>query len=220
MKRYSLHYTLLTYRFDQLWLPLAFWAMFALVAAIAPSRNELMNITRAYLGTAIPLIAGIMSAYAILDDPALELRFTTPIPAWQTLLERFSQTFIIQAVTALSFQLFAKLMGGDFSVFLSGWHVQLAWILPTLALMALGTLAALISAQTTTGALAVGLVWIVEIIARGWLALNNGKYFLVFMGALMPDHPDLPANHISISLLSLVFFYAAWVLLHHQERYI
>jgi hypothetical protein len=220
MKQTSFRYTLLTCRFDQIWLPLALWGVFALVAALAPNKTELMNITRAYLGTAVPLVGGILAAYAILDDPALELRFATPVPAWQVLLERFGLIFAIQGITALSFELFALLRGGDFSVFLSGWLVQLAWMLPTLALMALGALAALGAAQSTTGALSVGLVWIVEVIARGWLARNAGKYVLVFMGALMPDHPDLLANHMTVFCLSLIFFYLAWALLRRQERYI
>jgi hypothetical protein len=220
MKRFSLRYALLTYRLDQLWFPLAIWAVFVIICLFQRQTHELMNITRAYLGTAVPLIGGIMAAYAVLDDPALELRFATPIPAAHTLFERLGLTFLIQAIAALSFQIFALLIGGNFSMFLSVWHLQLAWILPTLALMALGCGVALAAAQTTTGAVAVGLVWIVEVIARGWMAHNNGKYVLVFMGALMPDHPDLVANHIAIFALSAAFLLAAWALLRRQERYI
>ncbi len=220
MKRFSLRYSLLTYRLDQLWFPLAFWALFVIISLFVQAPDQLMNTTRAYLGTAIPLIGGIMAAYAVLDDPALELRFSTPIPPGQTLFERLGLTFLIQAFSALCFQMIVLLVGGDFSMFLSGWHIQMAWLLPTLTLMALGCLAALVAAQPTTGALFVGLVWIVELLARGWLARNNGKYFLVFMGALMPDHPDLLANHLMLSAISLVFILIAWWLLHRQERYI
>ncbi len=220
MKRFSLRYSMLTYKLDQLWFPLSFWAMFVIIAFLQEQPDQLMNTTRAYLGAAVPLMGGIMAAYAVLDDPALELRFSTPIPAWWTLLERLGLTFLIQAVTALSFQGVTVLMGGDFSMFVSGWHVQLAWILPTLALMALGCFGALATAQTTIGALFVGLVWMVELIARSWLAENSGKYVLVFMGALMPDHPDLFANHLSVFSISLIFIFAAWVLLRRQERYI
>lgn len=219
MKRFSLHYALRTYRYDMLWFPLAFWVLFAIICGLVRPQ-ELMNITRAYLGTVIPLVAGVMAAYAVLDDPALELRFATPIPASQTILEPLIITFLVQTVMALSFQFFAVLLGGDFSVFLSVWHLQLAWILPTLALMSLGFFGALLAAQTTIGAMVVGLVWIFEVIARGWLAHNNGKYVLVFMGALMPDHPDLLANHLSVFGISLVLIVTAWVLLHRQERYI
>lgn len=220
MKRFSLRYTLLTYRLDQLWFPLAFWSLFVFISLLVQAPNQLMNTTRAYLGAAIPLIGGIMAAYAVLDDPAIELRFATPISSGQTLLERLGLTLLIQAFSALSFQLIVRSAGGDFSMFLSGWHIQLAWLLPTLTLMALGCLAALVAAQPTTGALLVGMVWIVELIARGWLAYNNGKYFLVFMGALMPDHPDLVANHLMLFALSLFFLFVSWWLLHRQERYI
>ncbi len=220
MKRFSLRYALLTYKLDQLWFPLAFWALFVIVCVFQRETPEFMNIARAYLGTAVPLIGGVMAAFVVLDDPALELRFATPIPTAQTLLERLGMTFLIQAVSAVSFQIFAWLMGGDFSMFLSVWHLQLAWILPTLAFMALGCLGALAAVQATIGALAVGLVWIVEVIARGWLARNSGKYVLVFMGALMPDHPDLLANHLAVLAISLACLFAAWALLRCQERYI
>src|SRR5512138_982696 len=116
MKRFSLRYTLLTSRFDQLWFPLAFWALF-IVIAIIRGQEYILDTSRAYLGAVIPLVAGIMAAYAVLDDPSLELRFATPISAAQTLVERLVPTFIIQVFSALTFQLFAMSMQVDFSLF-------------------------------------------------------------------------------------------------------
>lgn len=219
MKRFSLRYTLLTSRFDQLWLPLAFWALFVIVALIR-GPEYMADTTRSYLGAVIPLLGGIMAAYAILDDPALELRFATPISAAQTLLERLAPTFFVQVASSIAFQSFAFFMNTDFSVF-GGWvNVQLAWLLPTLALMAFGCLTALLAAQTIIGAVFAGMVWLVELVARGWFAGNAGKYFLIFMGAFMPDHPDLSANYISLFALTLIFLFIAWVLLQRQERFI
>lgn len=220
MKRFSLHYILLTSHFDQIWFPLAFWALFVLIGIIRGQEN-ILDTSRSYLGATIPLIGGIMAAYAILDDPALELRFATPISAIQTLLERLAPTFVIQILCALTFQVFALVLGVDFVPMYGNWfNVQLIWLIPTLSLMAVGCLSAIAAAQTTTGALLAGMVWLVQLVARGWFAYNNGKYFLVFMGPLMPDHPDLIANYISLSGLTLIFLFTAWVLLHRQERYI
>ncbi len=220
MKRFSLRYTLLTSRLDQLWFPLALWALFVIVALLR-GQAFIDDTTRAYLGTVVPLVGGIMAAYAVLEDPALEIRFATPISAAQILLERLVPTFLIQTVTAFAFQLFALGLHADFSI-LGGWaDVQLAWLVPTLALMALGCFAALAAAQTLTGAVLVGLTWIVQLVARGWFAYNKiGQYFLVFMGALMPDHPALRANHGSLLLLSAILFFLGWRLFHRQERYI
>ena len=219
MKRFSLHYTLRTARFDQLWLPLAFWALFVIIGLIRGA-EYMTDTTRSYLGAVIPLLGGIMTAYAILDDPALELRFATPITAAQTLLERLALTFFVQVALSIAFQIFAFFMNTDFSVF-GGWvNVQLTWLLPTLVLMAFGCLTALLAAQSIIGAVFVGMVWLVELVARGWFAANAGKYFLIFMGALMPDHPDLIANYISLFTLTLIFLFIAWVLLQRQERFI
>jgi hypothetical protein len=220
MKRFSLRYILLTSRFDQIWFPLAFWALFVLIG-ILRGQEYILDTSQAYLGVAMPLMGGIMAAYAILDDPALELRFATPISALQTLLERLSPAFVIQILCAITFQVFALVLGVDFAPLYGNWFsVQLIWLIPTLSLMALGCLSAVAAAQTTTGALLAGLVWLVELVARGWFAYNNGKYFLVFMGPLMPDHPDLIANYISLSALTWIFLFTAWVLLRRQERYI
>jgi len=220
MKRFSIRYTLLTSRLDQLWFPLAFWALFVIIAIIR-GPAYIMDTTRGYLGTIIPLIGGIMAAYAVLDDPALELRFATPVPAAQTLLERLGPTFIIQTFCALSFQLFALLFKANFSVLGNWGDVQLAWLVPGLALTSLGCLSALVAAQTTTGAVLTGMLWIVELVARGWFARDRiGQYFLIFMSALMPDHPVLRANQGVLLLLSLAFFLHSWKLFHRQERYI
>jgi hypothetical protein len=218
MKRFSLRYSLLTYRLDQLWLPAALWALFAIMSLLLPDKAQ--DLARAYLGCMIPLIGGIMAAYAVLDDPALELRFATPIRSEHTLLERLGLILTVQAACALSYQLFCLTLGVDFSILGNWFDVQLAWLVPTLALAALGTAGSILAAQTMTGAFLTGIVWLVEVIARGWLARNNGKYFLVFMGALMPEHPDLLANRLTIFAISLAFILAAWALLRRQERYI
>jgi hypothetical protein len=220
MKRFSLRYILLTSRFDQIWFPLAFWALFVLIGIIR-GQEYILDTSRAYLGIAVPLIGGIMAAYAVLDDPALELRFASPVPAIQTLLERLAPILVVQVLCALTFQVFALVLGVDFAPMHGNWfNLQLIWLIPTLSLMALGCLSAIAAAQTSTGALLVGMVWLVELVARGWFAYNNSKYLLVFMGPLMPDHPDLIANYISLSALTFLFLFIAWMLLHRQERYI
>jgi hypothetical protein len=220
MKHSSLRYILLTSRFDQAWFPLAFWALFVIIGVMR-GPAYIFDTTRAYLGAVVPLIGGIMAAYAVLDDPALELRFAAPIPAAQTLLERLVPTFVIQALAALTFQAFALLLGVDFAPIGSWGDVQLAWLIPTFALMAFGCLASLLAAQTTTGAVLAGLVWIVQLVARGWFAGNGiGQYLLIFMSPLMTSHPALRANQVTLALLSLVFFFLGWLVFHRQERYI
>jgi len=221
MKRFSARYTLLTSRIDQIWFPLAIWILFLIVGALRGSLY-ILDTTRAYLGAVLPLIAGITSAYAILDDPALELRFATPIPAAQTLLERLVPTFLVQAFFALTYQLFALTLQADFPTMFGAWvNVQLAWLIPTLALMAFGCCVALLAAQSTVGAVLTGMLWIVQLVARGWFAGNSiGQYFLVFMSSLMLDHPALGANQLTLLLSSLIMLLGCWLLLKKQERYI
>jgi hypothetical protein len=220
MRRFSLRYTLLTYRLDQLWLPAAFWALFAIISLFRGGPDDVLDMARAYLGAVVPLVGGVLAAYAVLDDPALELRFATPIRAERLLFERLGLIFGVQSVCAISFQWFALALGADFAL-LGNWaDVQLAWLVPALSLMGLGCAASLLGTQPVTGVFSAGLVWLIELLARGWLARNAGKYLLVFMGALNPDHPALTANRICLLVLSVGLLVAAWALLRRQERYI
>ena len=220
MKRFSLKYTLLTYRLDQLWFPLAFWAFFVILTLLLNDQELNFNIARAYIGVAVPLIGGFMAAYAILDDPAIELRFATPIRAAQILFERTILIFIIQTVSALAFIVFALLIGVDFAPLGSALNLHLAWIVPTITMIALGTFGAILGAQTMIGSFLVGLVWIIEVFIRDGMAVNNWKYAYIFMGILAPEHPDLAANQIALFGISSAFLFFTWLLLHKQERYI
>lgn len=220
MKRFSLKYTLLTYRLDQLWFPLAFWAFFVILTLLLNDQEMNFDIARGYIGVAVPLIGGFMAAYAILDDPAIELRFATPIRAAQILFERISLIFFIQAVSALAFIPFALLIGVDFSPLGSTLNLHLSWIVPTVAMIALGTFGAILGAQTMIGSFLVGLVWIIEIIIRDAMTFNNWKYAYIFMGILNPEHPDLVPNQIALFGISAAFLFFTWLLLHRQERYI
>ncbi|MBI5297154.1 MAG: hypothetical protein HY869_16885 [Chloroflexi bacterium] len=220
MKRFSLKYTLLTYRLDQLWFPLAFWAFFVILTLLLGEQVDDFDIARAYIGVAIPLIGGFMAAYAILDDPAIELRFATPIRAAQILFERTALILLVQAVCALAFILFALFIGVDFSPLGSALNLHLSWLVPTVAMIALGTFGAILGAQTMIGSFLVGLVWIIEVIIRDGMAVNNWKYAYIFMGILSPEHPDLVSNQIALFGASAVFLFFTWLLLHRQERYI
>lgn len=220
MKRFSLRYALLTYKLDQLWFPLAFLLLFCLISVIQRNSPQLPTMARSYLGAAMPLVAGILSAYVVLDDPALELRFATPISSIQTLMERLGLIFAVQVLTAFLYQLVYVVIGGDFSMYSSFWQVQLAWFIPAISLMMLGCTFSLLAANSMVGALTTGIVWLVQLIARGWFALNNGKFFLIFMSPFMVDHPALLANQITLVVLSGTFFSCSLVLLNRQERYL
>lgn len=220
MKRFSLKYTLLTYRLDQLWFPLAFWAFFVLLTLLLNDQEMNFDIVRAYIGVAVPLVGGFMAAYAVLDDPAIELRFATPIRAAQILFERTALIFAIQALSALAFILFALLIGVDFAPLGSNLNLHLAWIVPTVTMIALGTFGAILGEQTMIGSFMVGLVWIIQIIIRDGMAVNNWKYAYIFMGILNPEHPDLASNQVALFAASAIFLFLTWLLLHRQERYI
>lgn len=212
-------YSWLTYRRDQLWFPLAFLALFIVIVLILPDPVARFSITRAYLGFIVPLVGGILAAYSVLDDPALELRFSTPVRAGQILLARVGLILAVQAACALFFQLFAGALGIDLSPLGGLFGVQLIWFLPTLCLAALGNAGALAGAQTAMGAFLAGAVWLVQLLMNSWLKLN-ARYVFLFMGVIVPDHPDLASNQLVIFAGSIVLLLVSWALLRRQERYL
>ncbi len=220
MKSLSLRYLLLTYRHDQLWLPAAFWALFAVMALILGQERG-YDIARGLIGGVLPLLAGIMAAYAVLDDPALELQFATAVPAYKTLVQRLGLTFVIIAVTALTFQLFLRAVGFDLARSTDVLVFQLTWTVPTVLFLGLGSAAAFAFDSSTSGALIAGLVWLMELLLRdGLIADKTLHYIAVFMALVAPAHPDLPANALVLSALALVFLLAGWALFKNQERYL
>lgn len=215
----ALKYSWLTYRRDPLWFPLAFLALFVVIVLILPNPAARFSIVRAYLGFIVPLIGGILAAYSVLDDPALELRFSTPVRAEQTLLVRLGLILAVSSVCAFAFQVFAGAMGIDLSPLGGLFRVQLIWFLPTLCLAALGCAGALAAAQTAMGAFFAGAVWLIELMMNSWLRVNARPVFL-FLGVIVPGHPDLVLNQIVLFAGSLVLLLISWALLRRQERYL
>jgi hypothetical protein len=214
-----LKYSWLTWRRDQLWFPLAFLALFFVILLILPNPAARYSIARAYLGFIVPLAGGILAAYSVLDDPALELRFATPVGAGQTLLARLGLILVIQAACALVFQLFVGALGIDLSPLGGLLRVQLVWFLPTLALAALGCAGALAGTQTAMGAFLAGAAWLIQLLMNSWLRLNARHVFL-FLGVIAPEHPDLAANQCVLLAGSMALLLLSWALLRRQERYL
>jgi hypothetical protein len=50
------------------------------------------------------------------------------------------------------------------------------------------------------------LIWLVEIILRGWMASSDwARYLLIFMSPLMPEHPFRTANQLSLLAMTALF---------------
>jgi hypothetical protein len=212
-------YSWLTYRRDTLWFPLAFLALFVVIILILPLPEARFSLARAYLGFLVPLTGGILAAYAVLDDPALELRFSTPVRAEQTLAARLGLILAVQTACALIFQLFAAALGIGLSPLGNLLGVQSMWFLPTLSLVALGCAGALAGAQTSMGAFLAGAAWLVQLLMNSWFRQHARSAFL-FLGVIVPGDPDLPLNRSVLFVGSLVLLLASWALLRRQERYL
>jgi hypothetical protein len=216
-----LQFSLRTYQASLFWLPAAIWALFAVMVGLFGKNIRAVEVSSAFLGVVLPLIGGILGAYAILDDPALELQFAAPHSAMRMLVERISVILVVLALAAATYQAFIHWIGLDMSQYGNLWQRQLAWIIPCVALTALGCMGAFATAQSTSASMLVGMIWILQVIARDWFMSNSvGKYLFLFTGALYPKAVTLIASQIALLALSLVFFIAGWLLLQKQERYI
>ena len=217
----ALHYMLLTYRLDMLWLPAAFLALFIIISWIIRGNHTGFTVCVSYLGLALPLIGGVLAAYAVLEDPALELQFATPRPAWVMLLERLGMIVIISTLCALAYQAIIAALGIDLAPLGGIFARQLAWLAPTLVMIALGCAAAFAGRQPSAGAAAVGMLWIFQLVLRGWFLEDRlGQYLLLMMGSNYPDHPALRGNQAALVGLAVLLLAACWAMLRRQERYI
>ncbi len=214
-------YTLVTLRLDLLWLPGVLWILCALVTWWKRGASGVLEVAGGYLAFALPLVAGILASSAVLDNPARELHFAAPRPAWRVLLERQGLMLAPVVVAALTFQFYLAALNVDLSSLGSPLGRQLAWLVPTLALTSLGCVSAFAFAQSVGGALLVGAVWVLQIIGHdGFMRSGLGRHLFVFMGAYQPQHPDLRANQAVVLGLAALLFVLAWALFRKQERYL
>lgn len=224
MKRFSflpLTYDLRARQAGLLWFPAALWGLFAILVWIMRGQQQAFDIGRGFLGVVLPLIGGIMAAYAVVDDPALELQFATPRRAARLLAERLGVVLAVLGIAAILYQVYLPLSGTDLAPLGSLAARQLAWLVPCLAIIALGSLLAQVSTQAPPAALGIGILWIFEFAFRdGFAASPVGQYLLLFMGALYPKDSVLPANQLVLLALAGLMLVAAWGLLKRQERYI
>ena len=75
MKHFSLRYSLLTYRLDQLWFPLGILALFVIVSLFLP--EKIPTVARGYLGFAASLMGGILAHYRVEPFGFYGLEFVT-----------------------------------------------------------------------------------------------------------------------------------------------
>jgi len=214
-----IRYAWQTSRRELLWFPLALLFFFVVIVVMMRHPEIRFTIARGYLGFFVPLLAGITAAYAVLDDPALELRFATPTRHVQTLLTRLTLLLAVQSACAVSFQAFVSALGVDLSPLGSPLDVQLAWMVPTLTLAAIGLSVSLASAQCVTGAFVAGAVWLLQVLMKSWI-LANGPRLYLFMGILEPGRVDLAASRLILFAASAAAIFVAWLFLRRQERYL
>ncbi len=218
----NLLYHLRIYRREHLALPAGLWMLFALMVAFARMDDgRACEMACTFLGFVLPLMAGILAASAIVDDPVLELQLAAPRAPWRILVERLAVLLGIVALAALAYQVYLGAMGIDLTGLGNPAARQLAWLVPSLALMGLSSLVALALVQGTGGALLVGLLWLLQILARGWFVASPwARYLFLFMRVRYADHPALAANELCLLGLGMLLVIDAGWLLRKTERYL
>jgi hypothetical protein len=209
-------------RTEQLVLPAALWALFALMLGVfAGEGARRLDTVVAYLAMVLPMTAGVLAAGAVVDDPVLELHLVAPRPAWRLLVERLALVLAIATVGAVSFQVLASVLGVSLAGLGGILPRQLAWLVPSLALCCLSSAASLGVRHSMGGALLVGFVWLVQVMIReGISATAWGRYLYLFMGARQPGHPALVANQLTLVGLASALAVAGGLMLRRGERYL
>jgi len=217
-----LRYAMKTYRKEQFWMPPAFLAFFCILSAFFLEDGRANTMATAFLGYMLPLITGILASSSILSDPALELHFASPISAWLLLVARYGVLLIVILVTSLVFQGCMALMGVDLAYLGDFWQRQLIWLVPSLAMLALGCFTALAFRQATAGSVFTGGLWIFQLTLKGYLLSKPlTRNLVLFMGATFPLGGSMLAkNQVSLTLVSVLMLSISVYLLKKQERLI
>jgi hypothetical protein len=99
-----MRYELKILRREQMWMPAGLWTLFVLMVWLMRHDMRGHEVATVFLGAILPLLAGILAAPVVVEDPALELQFAAPRPSWQILVERLAAILAIAAAAALLFQ--------------------------------------------------------------------------------------------------------------------
>ncbi len=217
-----LRYAMKTYRKEQFWMPPAFLALFLILTAFFLNEERANGMATAFLGYMLPLITGILASSSILSDPALELHFASPISAWRLLAARYGVLAAVILATGFVFQGCMVWMGVDLAYLGGFWQRQLVWLVPSLAMLALGCFTALAFRQATSGSVFTGGLWIFQLTLRGYLLSKPlARNLVLFMGATFPMGGSmLVENQISLTLTGVGLVFLSAFLLKRQERYI
>lgn len=215
-------YHLRIYRREHLWLPAGLLALFIILVPLmghADGRDAMT--AAAFLGYVVPLMGGILSASAVVEDTALELQLAAPRAPWYILAERLALLLGIVGLGALAFQVYLAALGVDMSHLGSPLARQWVWLVPTLALMGLASLSALAFNGGTSGALLVGGMWILQLLLRAWfMASRWARYLFLFLGERQPQSPCLVANQLILTGMALALLAGSGLLLRRTERYL
>ena len=205
---------------DHFWLPPAIMALFMIVALFIGEQNR-FNTLRAFLGFTLPLITGGLSAYAFLEDSALELQFTTPRSLWKMIFERLGIILMVITLTSFIFQAYAPLINSSLAPLGSIFARQLVWLAPCLAMLTLGSCASLLVRGSAGGFAFIGGLWMIQLFLRGWFAHNPVlRNILFFYSAMDPQTSASIVNQISLTLISILLLVLTYRLLKINERYI
>lgn len=220
-KSTRMQFAMRTYQASMFWLPAAIWGLFVIMVGLFGKSMMPVETSSAYTGVVLPLVGGILAAYAVLDDPALELLFATPRSAMRMLMERLGVILAVLLICAVTYQIFTAAISLDMSRYGNLWQRQAAWIAPCLAMTLLGFFASFAAAGSHTAAMLVGMVWIIQVVARDWFMVTPGaQQIFLFTGALYPEAPTVVSSQIGLVILSVILFAAGLALFRKQERYI
>jgi hypothetical protein len=175
----------------------------------------------AFLAMILPMMGVVLASAALVGDPTLELQFATRRPSWRSLLERLGLLFGVIVVAAVLYQLYLMIIGVDLSLMGNLFARQIAWIVTTIAMMALSTLLTLLAVNGTIGVAVIGGLWVFQLILHDWFETSLwGRYLYWFAGSRMVDSPDLPVIQLGLVGMAVVFMAFSVLLIRREERYI
>jgi hypothetical protein len=186
---------------------LAFVGMALLMVLTGAEERQVARLLTAGLELGLPLVAGIVAAHVVTEEPAVDLQLTLETGYRTTLARRLA---LLVGWTALASLLWAGSLRlfGLWAVpgpFLLG---QLSWLAPLLWFVAVGVLVALLLRSRTASSAVLGGIWLFENTLGRVVFLQNDwlRPFFLFATTYTPDADYWLWNRLAILCMALVLF--------------
>jgi hypothetical protein len=168
--------------------PPAVAALAGFVAAVARGSGSAPRVVPGTLETLLPLAAGVVAVSAISRDRSRELQLSLPA-SYRATLARRAGLGLGAVVVSAGILTTAVIAAGAWRTAPGLLSAQLVWLAPAVFLTALGVAVCLLTASGGLGAVAIGALWLIEVVRPALFVGRSWQPLFLFADGVVPAAP-------------------------------